>query len=377
MVSVLQLSAEVIVQATGMSSLDSVRGRGELIFFQVYVVQWHLPTNVRVIIQYYELCQMTIVDFFTDLSLAWQRIRTGILGFLEDQRQEARRYVIIRGYRDRIQRVVAAIEKVIKTIPQPRLTPPYGYFVRSQEFSSIIRDDTLETNTFDMRLQDLMSLVPDMITSWVTVSTGKLLELLDSNGETNLPLELACTFFKCRWCNDPITYPRILMHSCLRDKPRKPVGDEKDETEAARDENEDEEDEEDDEEETDELSGDVDNLQTQLDRLQNTPDRVWSQLLSWYDAADWNEDNDQVFADDEATGFAKAIVTVCGEDPAVASISRMENIDSRLECLRCCRLYKSKPPKRLIMNWKMAVRPSFSWTADVIRTNQADRFCTT
>jgi hypothetical protein len=28
-------------------------------------------------------------------------------------------------------------------------------------------------------------------------------------------LELATTFFKCYWCTEPISYPRILMHGCL------------------------------------------------------------------------------------------------------------------------------------------------------------------
>ena len=107
------------------------------------------------------------------------------------------------------------------------------------------------------------------------------------------------------------------MHRCLRDRPL----DDPEEEESEDDEN----------------------------PPQNVVDSVWSKMSSWY-GADWNEGDDQVTFDDEASGFAQVIVKVCEEDPDMVTLDRMNEIDARVECLRC------RGRKKLVMNWTTAVR---------------------
>lgn len=349
--------AEATVQVMEMNLPDHPQvGEEGSILSQACVVQLHSPTEVRISVQFNQEISTDSMSVFPNSSPAWQKLRVDVIGFLEDQRQEIRKNDMVHDYKKRIHRVVAAISKAVQSVPQPRVNPPNGYFIRSQRFSALIRDDTVDTVAFDTQLQSLMPLVPDMIASWVAACNGKLLDLLGSDREGDPHLELSTTFFKCGRCNDPISYPRILMHSCLRDTPRGTIVENLNGAGTTQDEDEEEEDNE----ESDELDNEAEELHVQPIREQITPERVWNQILSWYNAADWNEGGDQVFVDDEATGVANIIVKVCGEDPATATVSRMDSNDSRLECLRCCRSYKSKPSKRLIMNWKTAVRASFS-----------------
>ena len=65
-------------------------------------------------------------------------------------------------------------------------------------------------------------------------------------------------------------------------------------------------------------------------------DSVWNQMSFWY-GTEWNEGNNRVTFDSEASGFAQVIVQACGKDPNKATFDEMNNIDARVECLRCFR----------------------------------------
>ena len=81
-------------------------------------------------------------------------------------------------------------------------------------------------------------------------------------------------------------------------------------------------------------------------------DSVWNQMSFWY-GTEWNEGNNHVTFDSEASGFARVIVQACGKDPDKAEFDEMNDIDARVERLRCSK--KDRNSKRLVMNWTTAV----------------------
>ena len=207
--------------------------------------------------------------------------------------------------------------------------------------------DTLTSESeCDNKLQSLTSYLPDITASWRESADEHLLDLLPQKATSSTTkkgkaksksmsncLELATTFFNCQWCREPISYPRILMHYCIRLRRR--IGPEGDDGEE------------------------------DLDEEVEFEDRklaVWNKMSFWY-GTDWNESKDQVTFDDEASGFARVIVKACGEDPDTVTSDRMKEIDARVECLRCAK--EGRYASRLVMNWTTAVkknnRLSVSW----------------
>lgn len=189
-----------------------------------------------------------------------------------------------------------------------------------------------------------------------------------NDGEINRrPLELATTFFKCDCaCAEPISYPRILMHSCIRYH-KIPDKDKDDEDEASQDNKVADDDEDSDENEAEELgnqdgstSGETHNNSNEVYGIPTiTADGVWNKMSSW-GGASWNE-ADMIEIDDEAIGSARAIVQACGEDPDTVTSTTMNERDVRVECTRCVPPpgRKSTGRTRHIMTWKAAVCTSF------------------
>ena len=215
--------------------------------------------------------------------------------------------------------------------------PPIVHLARKPPFADLIMDRY--TSAYISKLQNLTSYIPDITASWRESADEHLLDLLPQNSTSSSTrkgkgksksisgcLELATSFFNCHWCREPISYPRILMHHCLR--LRRLVDPEED-----------------------------DNSEEDLDQEVKIKDRklaVWNKLSFWY-GADWNESivNDQVTFDDEASGFARVFVKACGEDPDTVTSDRMKEIDARVECLRCAK--EGRHASRLVMNWTTAV----------------------
>jgi len=138
------------------------------------------------------------------------------------------------------------------------------------------------------------------------------------------------------------------MHQCLRDRPRPLDDPEEEESGDDVDTDEDERDDEDEREDGEGEGEECKHLPMQKKPHQNVVDSVWSKMSSWY-GADWNEGDDEVTFDDEASGFAQVIVKVCGEDPDMVTFDRMNEIDARIECLRC------RGRKKLVMNGTTAI----------------------
>ena len=161
------------------------------------------------------------------------------------------------------------------------------------------------------------------------------------------PLELAATLFKCHWCTEPITYPRILAHRCLL---RSTKDDEAQENKGMNDQ-EDEACATDDEDSEDTKPG--------APREPRAPQEItvnaaWASLLETQSTG-MKAGNTYVTFDEEAHSVACNIIQICGENPGTVTQSKMHEKNARLECLRCSRASQGRARSRLVMNWTMAV----------------------
>ncbi|KAL1748602.1 hypothetical protein HDZ31DRAFT_29052 [Schizophyllum fasciatum] len=122
-------------------------------------------------------------------------------------------------------------------------------------------------------------------------------------------LFLATTYFKCFRCREPMPYPRIAVHHCLR----------------------------------------ICKAETETDEA-DTAITISSMLRAMGFGPPFYHGGDQVTFDEEASEHAKVLVRACGKDPKTTTFADMEALDARLECVAC------KPKKmREAMRWRSAL----------------------
>ncbi|KAF8969724.1 hypothetical protein BDZ97DRAFT_1915257 [Flammula alnicola] len=265
------------------------------------------------------------------------------------------------------------VEKATEEMPTPCIFADFSHIARSEPFCGIIKDITegADEDMIKMQIESLAPRLGEISSSWRAEADKVLLGLLSEATEPSMlvdneevdrkPLELATTFFKCHWCPDPISYPRVLMHSCLRQRRFPDTDDDEgpEEQESIAKE-EDGDSDGDDEDEADDEAKEIDNENGDPTEVHGIPkttaEHVWDKMSSWFGST-WNEGNDQVSIDEESTKFAKVIVQACGEDLLTVTADRMDEIDARVECLRCCAQAEAKKSSRnrLVMTWKMAI----------------------
>jgi len=278
---------------------------------------------------------------------------------MEYRRQEMLEAKITLALRLRLYALDHTVMTTMEAISNPPIVPPTSYIAKLEPFQTLFKTLPLEEKVSHEHWSGLVvhSTIPRMTEAWRHEADLFLLGILSTtrtpmNPDAMIdraPLELATTFFKCNWCTEPITYPRILMHGHLRNRRCKDADEEENEDgEERRKENES------DENEAVEIADDNDHQPLDVTRNEVTVDTVWNKMSSWF-VSGWNEGNDEIFVDEEATNFAKRIVRVCGEDPNTTTFSRMKELNSRLECVRCTAKSKNKTRKRLVMNWTTAV----------------------
>jgi hypothetical protein len=245
-------------------------------------------------------------------------------------------------YEKRMRHLNFLVTRPLEKQPKPWIYPPLSSIAKSEPFSNIMRnlvqddDETLIAT----KLSNLADHIPEISKTWRIEADEYLLGLLSgaeksttrAEGEEidRTPLELATTFFKCHWCTDPISYPRILMHECLRTKRRLPDAD---------------------------ADEDSDDKPEPLKEVYGVPTvtaaHVWNNMSSWYYPT-WNEAREFITVDEESTKSAKAIIQICGEDPETFTATAMKDLNPRFECLLCVSK-DSQGRSRHIMSWNMAV----------------------
>ncbi|KJA12653.1 hypothetical protein HYPSUDRAFT_818650, partial [Hypholoma sublateritium FD-334 SS-4] len=266
----------------------------------------------------------------------WERIKYRIIGVYEWQRQEKKKYNMVVIYQSRMRHLHTMLQKSGEGMPKPWIIAPAPYVAQSKPFSTIMKDMSVEgrEDLVKEKMNALANLLPDISLSWKVEADRSLLRLLARKDDSAVssekqdfdrtPLDLASTFFACDCkCTDPMSYPRILMHNCLRTKkmPEKDDDDapEEDSGLSANDEDEDDEDEQ--QEDGDATSkNDAPNHVYGIPTV--TPDTVWDNMSCWA-SKPWNDGGHDIWVDEEATGYAKAIIRACGEDPETVTSTAM------------------------------------------------------
>lgn len=197
----------------------------------------------------------------------------------------------------------------------------------SEPFKSYIFEDSDTEPTFMSDKDELAKILNQFTEEWdetrnqlllslIPTSTDDVVEKANEKGKgkqtSTSALNLATTFFQCssgrEACSstrDTISYPRILAHECQRPKA------------SCRD-------------------TDPEGLRVLANRFYSRP---------------WLANSPDLTFDQVASDAARMVVQVCGENPDEATAERMDEIDYRIECVRC-----STPRYgRNIMKWRMAV----------------------
>jgi hypothetical protein len=220
------------------------------------------------------------------------------------------RLTMIKG---RMATFLGMLKQYFSTRPTAEILPIAADFCYMEPFRSLIIDTPGEVditrNSFDEHLDQL----PALTTRWLQACKEQLIRLTPSNttleaitDDDSARLDLATTFFRCKWCTDPVSYPRVLEHRCI-------VG--------ARNNNVEDSD----------------------------PDSVFIAACGALGSGPWNYGNDQLEFEEEASSSARGILTACGVDPDTTTAATMNMMDHRIECLRC-----SNKSGRLVMRWKTA-----------------------
>jgi hypothetical protein len=227
----------------------------------------------------------------------------------------------IKLFRQRINELSQTVAEFYSMAPKPLVIPPIVHFAKKPPFVDIIKN----MHTYSRpRAQNLAPQISGITASWRESADNCLLHLMPQTYKKGKGkklsahhLKLATSFFKCHWCQEPISYPGILKHGCLiaterMDNPDKDEG----------------------------------------QHVDSDVNSIWDQMKFWY-GTEWNERNNEITFDGEASGFAQAIVKACGKAPNKTTFDEMNHIDARVECLRCFK--KGPNSKRLVMNWTRAV----------------------
>lgn len=183
------------------------------------------------------------------------------------------------------------------------------YITDDDELISIMERFTEEWN--ESRNQFLLSLIP--LPPPPPASTREESGKIDVKGKgkatsTSATLDLATSFFKCHNCTETLHYPRVLAHQCQRPPA------------------------------------------TSVNKRDTDPEGL-SMLLAGLYSRPWLCNCHGLTFDQEASDAARLIVQECGENPEEATAERMDEIDCRLECVRCSEIKKG----RCVMKWRMAV----------------------
>ncbi|KAF9464633.1 hypothetical protein BDZ94DRAFT_1216309 [Collybia nuda] len=153
----------------------------------------------------------------------WEKIMPDLLVVMEDiktQRLEAERMAAIHS---RVRLLSSLRLEFVASQPLHSIIPEIGDLIMMEDFRTIIidtpPDETVTTAHFSHAMKELSPLIEE----WRRTKDNELLTILKrdhyiDNDATTSTLYLASTLFTCRTCfHIPISYPRVLVHSCFND----------------------------------------------------------------------------------------------------------------------------------------------------------------
>lgn len=149
--------------------------------------------------------------------LVWADARPVLVKYLETWKAKRLRSELISHRID----ILKAIIEECRHLNHPQILPPLADIYDLMDgVSGIIQADSdlAAPEMFADTKRDLLQFAKD----WCQIKSYELLDLLPStqrriSSDDLSALKLATTSFVCHTCGKPITYPRILAHSCMSD----------------------------------------------------------------------------------------------------------------------------------------------------------------
>lgn len=207
-----------------------------------------------------------------------------------------------------------------------------------EPLQSIIFQTPIDTYLAIQRLDGVQNQLFRLALVWQKQCADFLLNLVPAVVRGSSPsfdpsrvLELAIVFFRCKWCHDSISYPRILAHSCLRERHSRPSP----------------------------LL-----LQSMVHYSENQRSAEPSACVANTNEQCWNHDKKQVIFAQDTCDIAKSVILALGDDPNTATAYMLNSQSQRVECLSC-----ADDPTCSTMNWSGAVSGLHSMVIHILLMN--------
>jgi hypothetical protein len=175
----------------------------------------------------------------------------------------------------------------VETYPVNSIIPCGSDVFLDPVVQDLIISPPLSTTFTDKDLETVEAIFPDVVLRWRNKTEKKLSNMITGSQTINESLlQLATTIFSCRLCpNEPLTYPRVLIHRCAT------------------------------------YQG-------------TTVDEDQRLLRRFLDCSYWNSNNFITF-DAQKNLYLSEAIKLCDLDPTIATIEDMEKENPIFECLAC------------------------------------------
>ena len=223
---------------------------------------------------------------------------------------------------DRYRTMATILDSYFLTQDLRKAFPSVADVCDMRDVKSIIQDTPVEVTVTKDSFAEVEARLPRLCDEWRSAKDQELVSMMQTAGvegcikieegeedEVDVScLDLATTWFLCRDCTEPISYPRVLAHGhAIAIDYRNRRGDE-------------------------------------------------PEMLIGLNCDLWNRNGDRISFHQPAHEAARMIVQACGLDPDLTTADVMNGIDPILECTACYDETNGCNSGKLAMRWRRAVR---------------------
>ncbi|KAF8810052.1 hypothetical protein BYT27DRAFT_7186905 [Phlegmacium glaucopus] len=181
----------------------------------------------------------------------------------------------------------------VSTYPVNSIIPSCADVYYDPFVQNLVTTPPLNATFTDEDLAAVGTAFPDIVLRWRKQTEEKLLNMINQgydiqNADESI-LQLATTVFSCRHCaNEPLTYPRVLIHHCATDRPS----------------------------------------------YHDSLDEDLPQIRRFLHCSNWNLGNIITFETKEIAALTE-VINLCGLDPKSATAEDLDKQNAIFECLTC------------------------------------------
>ena len=239
---------------------------------------------------------------------------------MEETRPKRLRRAHINAIHGRLEVARQVFNEFKATYPHNAVLPKLTELYTLPECKALVLDHADDVILSVQDFKHIALQLPQFCEEWRMSAELELLRLMRptnnilSTVHNRHQLELATTYFECRECEDPIAYPRILVHHCI--------------TSAL----------------------DIELMSSPSDTDDDTTVMMKSRLLSNF--RPWRLGMRVLTYGDKFPKAVRCILVACSLNPDTTTSQDMDGHDFRFECENC----SSRTEGALLMSWRMAVR---------------------